>query len=249
MEALRCDGLHKTFDGTHALADVTLQFSSTGITAIVGPNGAGKTTLINILSGFVAPDSGRCFLGSQDITRLAPHRIARLGLARTFQDLRLIQQITVLDNVVFARPNQRGERLSYALFRFGVAEEEARNREEAIRLLRLVGLKEKQSELAGELSYGEQKLLTLACCLAIEARVLLLDEPVSGVFPEMATRILDLLCRLRDDGKQIIFIEHDICAVRQIADVVIVMDEGRVIAQGPPREVLERPGIMEAYLA
>lgn len=249
MEALRCHGLDKTFGGTHALAGVTIQFPATGITAIIGPNGAGKTTLINLLTGFVRPDGGHCFLGQRDATRLAPHRIAGLGFARTFQDLRLIQQITVLDNVMLARPNQRGEKLFYALFRFGVATEEARNREEALRLLKFVGLESKAYELAGELSYGEQKLLTLACCLATEAHTLLLDEPVSGVFPEMASRILDLLRQVRDDGKRIIFIEHDVGAVRKIADVVIVMDQGKVIAQGAPGEVLERPDIMEAYLA
>jgi len=249
MEALRCDGLVKTFDGTRALADVSLQFPTLGITAIIGPNGAGKTTLINVLTGFIRPEAGRCFLGKHEISRLAPHRIERFGVARTFQDLRLIQQVTALDNVLLARPNQRGERLLPALFRFGVAAEEARNREEALRLLKFVGLEDKARELAGELSYGEQKLLTLACCLATEARILLLDEPVSGVYPEMASRILDLLRRLRDAGKLITFIEHDIGAVRQIADTVIVMDDGKVIAQGSPAEVLERPEIMEAYLA
>jgi ABC-type branched-subunit amino acid transport system ATPase component len=249
MEALACDGLQKTFEGTHALRGVTVRFSTQGITGVIGPNGAGKTTLINVVTGFIRPDAGRCFLGKREIAGMAPHRITRLGLARTFQDLRLIQQISALDNVMLARPNQCGEQLFYALFRFGVTAQEARNREEAMRLLKFVGLEEKAAELAGELSYGEQKLLTLACCLATDANILLLDEPVSGVFPEMASRILALLRQLRDGGKVIVFIEHDISAVRRIADAVIVMDEGKVIAQGPPSEVLERPEIMEAYLA
>jgi branched-chain amino acid transport system ATP-binding protein len=118
-----------------------------------------------------------------------------------------------------------------------------------MRLLRFVGLEEKSAELAGELSYGQQKLLTLACCLATEARILLLDEPVAGVHPEMVSHILDLLRRLRDDGTLVVFIEHDIAAVRQVADLVIVMDEGKVVAQGVPRDVLERPEILEACLA
>lgn len=248
MERFRCDGLSKSFDGVQALVDLHLVLSSEGIAAIIGPNGAGKTTLINVLTGFIRPDSGRVFFGERDITRLAPHKIARLGIARTFQDLRLILQVPALDNVMLARPNQRGERLFYALTRFGVKKEEARNREESMRLLRFVGLDEKADELAGELSYGQQKLLTLACCLATEARVLLLDEPVAGVHPEMAGRILDLLRQLRDHGKLIVFIEHDISAVRQVADVVIVMDEGRIIAQGEPADVLERKEILEAYL-
>ena len=248
METLCCDSLSKSFDGVHALEKVGVSFPTSGIAAVIGPNGAGKTTLINVLTGFLRPETGRCVFGNREITRLAPHRIARLGIARTFQDLRLIQQVSVLDNVMLARPNQRGERLLPALLRFGVAAEETRNCEEAMRILRFVGLEEKASDPAGELSYGQQKLLTLACCLATEARVLLLDEPVAGVHPEMVEQILGLLRRLRDEGKLVVFIEHDIAAVRQVADVVIVMDNGRVIAEGPPSEVLERSEIMEAYV-
>ena len=248
METLCCDRLCKVFDGIRALADVCLQFPSSGIVAIIGPNGAGKTTLLNVLTGFLRPEVGQCFLGRREITLLPPHRITRLGIARTFQDLRLILQVSVLENVLLARPRQRGERLLSALLRFGVAAEETRNREEAMRLLQFVGLEERAPDWASDLSYGQQKLLTLACCLATEARILLLDEPVAGVHPKMAAPILDLLQRLRDDGKLVVFIEHDIAAVRQVADLLIVMDGGKIIAQGPPHEVLERPEIMEAYL-
>lgn len=248
MESFRCDMLCKSFDGVHALVDVRLEFPSSGIVAIIGPNGAGKTTLLNVLTGFLRPEAGRFFLGERELTGLPPHRIAQLGVARTFQDLRLVLQTSALENVLLARPRQKGERLLAALFRFGVADEEARNCEEALRLLRFVGLEEKASESAGELSYGQQKLLTLACCLATEARILLLDEPVAGVHPEMISHILGLLRKLRGDGKLVVFIEHDISAVRQVADLVVVMDEGKVIAKGSPHEVLERPEIMEAYL-
>lgn len=246
---LRCKGLTKSFDGVHALVDVYLRFPDSGIVALIGPNGAGKTTLLHVLTGFLRPDTGHCFCGEREITHLAPHRIARLGIARTFQDLRLIFQVPVLENVLLVRPAQRGERLWYALTRFGVATEEARNREVALQLLRFVGLEAKTSDLAGKLSYGQQKLLTLACCLATDAKILLLDEPVAGVHPEMVTQILDLLCQLRTTGKLVVFIEHDLIAVRQIADLVVVMDEGRVIGQGPPHKVLEQSEIMEAYLA
>lgn len=248
-ETFRCDGLYKSFNGIEALAGVSLQFLSSGITALIGPNGAGKTTLLNVLTGFLQPDAGRSFFGEREITHFSAHRIARLGVARTFQDLRLILQVSAVDNVLLARPNQRGETLLGALLRFGAGAEDRRNREEAVRLLRFVGLEDKALEPAEELSYGQQKLLTLACCLATEARILFLDEPVAGVHPEMASRILDLLRQLRDHGKLVVFIEHDIAAVRQVADLVIVMDEGKVIAQGAPKDVLERPEIMEAYLA
>jgi len=248
MNTLMCDGLHKCFNGVPALVGVRLQFAPAGITAIMGPNGAGKTTLLNVVTGFLRADSGRCFWRDRDISRLSPDRIARLGVARTFQDLRLIRQVTVLENVLLARPSQRGETLRGALFRRGVGEEEARNRHESMRLLQFVELEENAAHLAGELSYGQQKLLTLACSLATEARVLLLDEPVAGVHPEVAVRILQRLRELRDAGKMIVFIEHDVTAVRQLADVVIVMDEGRVVAHGPTGDILERPEIMEAYL-
>jgi branched-chain amino acid transport system ATP-binding protein len=249
MEALRCEHLVKSFGGVQALADATLNFPSSGICAVIGPNGAGKTTLLNVLTGFVRPDAGHCFIDQRETTCLAPHQIARIGMARTFQDLRLIFQASVLDNVLLARPCQRGERLFGALLRLGVSAEERRNCDQARQLLEFVGLGRAFSQLAGELSYGEQKLLTIACCLATEARILLLDEPVAGVDPELVTRILQLLRRLADQGKLIMFIEHDIAAVRQIADLIVVMDDGRVIAKGPPNEVLERPEIMEAYLA
>jgi ABC-type branched-subunit amino acid transport system ATPase component len=249
MDAIRCEKLTRAFDGLHALQDISTEIPSIGISAIIGPNGAGKTTLLNILTGFLRPDSGRCFLGSREITHLAPHRIAQLGVARTFQDLRLIRQVSVLENVLLARPHQRGERLLGAVLGFGVNQEEYQNQEQATQLLKFVGLDKQAHDLAGELSYGQQKLLTLACCLGTEATVLLLDEPVSGVHPEMASQILSLLRELRADGKVVVFIEHEISAVREVADHVIVMDEGKVIAKGTPGDVLERPEILEAYLA
>lgn len=248
MNTLRCDRLRKSFSGVCALADIRLQFPQSGITAIVGPNGAGKTTLINIMTGFLRPDSGRCFLGEREITRLAPHRIARLGVARTFQDLRLIQQISVLENALLACPNQKGEHLIKALLRLDVRTVETKNRVKVEQILKFVGLEDNALGLARELSYGQQKLLTLTCCLATEARILILDEPIAGVHPVMAVRILDLLRQLREQGKQIIFIEHDLGAVRQLADQIIVMDAGKVIAQGQPGEILKQREILEAYL-
>jgi ABC-type branched-subunit amino acid transport system ATPase component len=246
---LRCENLMKSFDTVQALTGATVKFPDEGLIAIIGPNGAGKSTLINVLTGFCRADSGRCFLGERETTRLAPYEIVRLGVTRTFQDLRLILQVTVLDNVILARPDQRGEQLFYALSRLNVRNEEARNHKVAMRLLGFVGLEQNAYEPAGALSYGEQKLLTLACCLATEANVLLLDEPVAGVHPGKVLRILDLLRELRNDGKLIVFIEHDIATVRLIADHVIVMDQGKVITEGHPGEVLERPEIKEAYLA
>ncbi len=248
MGSLRCVNLCKSFDGTAALDGLALSLPARGLVAIIGPNGAGKTTLLNVFTGFLRPDMGEVFLDEQNLTRLPPHRIVKAGLARTFQELRLISLISVLDNVMLARQNQKGERLWRALTRIGVRAEERANRERAMGLLEFVGLAEKAHEAAGTLSYGQQKLLTLACCIATDARILFLDEPVAGVHPEMAEKILGLLKRLHAAGKLVVFIEHDIPAVKQIAERVIVMDHGKVIADGPPRDVLERSEILEAYV-
>ncbi len=247
--ALRCESLRKSFGGVHVLTDVNLEFPDSGIIAVIGPNGAGKTTLLNILTGFVRVDSGRVLWGESEITNLSPRRIVRLGIARTFQEVRLIRQVSVLDNVLLARQSQRGEQLLNALLGIGVKREEAGHREKARQLLDFIGLAEKAERPAGELSYGQQKLLSLAGCLATEPRVIFLDEPIAGVHPRMVEHIIDLLNELKAQGKLVVFIEHDIPAIRQCADALIVLDHGHVIAGGAPEEVLSRPEIMEAYLA
>jgi branched-chain amino acid transport system ATP-binding protein len=170
-----------------------------------------------------------------------------LGIARTFQELRLISQMSVLEHLLAAFPNQRGERLLDALMRIRVAEVEKQNRAHAATILSMFGLGNKSAEMAGEISYGEQKLLSLACCFATDAQILLLDEPVAGVHPDMALRILGHLQELRQAGRTVVFIEHDLTAVRKVADFVILLDEGKAVAQGPPAQVFERPEILEAY--
>jgi ABC-type branched-subunit amino acid transport system ATPase component len=245
---LRCEGLTKSFGGLRALHDVTLQFSRPGIIAIIGPNGAGKTTLFHIISGFIKSDAGRCFVRDRETTNLSPYKIAALGIGRTFQDLRLISQMTVLENVLLARPKQRGERLLVALLRFRAKAEEGSNLAVALQCLEYVGLDKKAGELAASLSYGQQKLLTLACCLATEAPIFLLDEPLAGVHPEIAERVLSLLRDLGRKGKLILFIEHDLAAVAKVAETAVLMDHGKIIAQGPTVDVIRRPEVMEAYV-
>jgi ABC-type branched-subunit amino acid transport system ATPase component len=246
--SLRCENLGKSFGGTLALAGVSVEFPRGDITAVIGPNGAGKTTLLNLLTGFLRADSGCVFLGDHNITRLPPHRIARLGICRTFQDIRLITLVPVLENVMLARPHQQGESLFYALTRIGVAKEEPVNKAKCLEILDFIGLADKANDPAGELSYGQQKLLSLGMCLATEAPILFLDEPVAGVAPQMVDKIVGLMLELKKLGKTIIFIEHDIETVRRCADRTIVMDEGWIIADCPTTEVLEKPEIMEAYL-
>jgi ABC-type branched-subunit amino acid transport system ATPase component len=240
--------LSKRFGGIRAVDKVSSIIEKNKITSIIGPNGAGKTTFFNVITGFLKPDQGKVVLHSEEITGLAPYQIARKGIARTFQDLRLIRQVSVLDNVLLARQDQLGENAFYALIRWKVKEQEKQNLEVAESILEFVGLKDFRHEKAENLSYGQQKLLTIACCLAMEAPLLLLDEPVAGIHPEMISKILQLLKELVEQGKTIVFIEHDIEAVRQVSDHVIVMDEGKIIASGKPQAVLEDPQIVEAYL-
>lgn len=253
---LRCEGLRKQYGGIAALDDVSVSFGDgaadvrrVAIIAIVGPNGAGKTTLLNSLTGTLAADGGRVWLDKQNISRLAPFQIARLGLVRTFQEVRLARLISVVENVMLGRPYQKGEHVWRAVSRIGIRQEERRNRNAATSLLRTVGLSQHADSAAGALSYGEQKLLTLACCMNTEAHTLLLDEPVAGIHPMMTEQILDLFQKIREAGKRIVFIEHDLSFVRQVADRVILMDEGKVIASGEPGAVLDRPDLMEAYVS
>jgi ABC-type branched-subunit amino acid transport system ATPase component len=244
---LSCRNLWKSFGGVHALAGLSLEFPASGIVAIVGPNGAGKTTLFNVITGNWRADAGRCRLGSRDITNLAPHRIARLGIARTFQELRLIFALPAVANVLLAMENPRGESLLGGLWGAGRVREEA-NRGEATGLLRSVGLGAATSTPAGALSYGQQKLLSLACCLGQKGGILLLDEPMAGVHPQMIAQITEAIRAIGRSGRLVVFIEHNLGSVLDVADHVVVLDQGRMLAEGKPDVVLARPEILDAYV-
>jgi ABC-type branched-subunit amino acid transport system ATPase component len=245
---LRCEKLRKSFDGVLVLDIVGIDFPTKGSVGIIGPNGAGKTTLLNIITGFTRQDAGRCYIGGIEITGHPPYHMAKHGISRTFQDIRLIKRCTVLENIMLALPSQRGERLGDILLRKGLREDEAKNFTSGIRILHLVDLQDKVKQLAGELSYGQQKLLALACCLATGAQILLLDEPVSGIDINLKSTIIEIIRQECDEGKLVIFVEHDIDAVRTLADQVIVIAGGQVKGKGTPNELLNRPEIMEAYL-
>jgi ABC-type branched-subunit amino acid transport system ATPase component len=246
---LTVSNLSKTFDGLKAVDDFSFSIEKRKIVGLIGPNGAGKTTAFHLITGFLQADSGEIRYRHQKINRLPAYKIAQHGIARTFQDLRLITGMRVIENVLLARQRQAGEKFYSAMLRREkVEQEEARHRERAIEILKFVGLAEKREDLASALSYGQQKLLSLACGLATEADLLLLDEPASGIHPDLIERMLTLLRELAATGKTILFIEHNIDAVMQICDQVIVMDAGRKIAEGPPPVIKEKPEILEAYL-
>jgi len=238
----------KSFGGVQAVDDVSLSLASSQIAALIGPNGAGKTTLFNLISGFLRPEKGSLRYKGNLLNCLAPHAIANLGMGRTFQDLRLIRGISVLDNVLLALHNTGLQGLQALFVPRGHCHWQQVHRQTAEHFLEFVGLLDEANDPAEALSYGQQKLLTLACCLAMGADLLLLDEPVAGVEPNTVDRVVDLLSKLRGQGKSIFLIEHTMPVVSRIADVVFVLDEGRLIAQGTPAQVMEDPHVLEAYL-
>ncbi|TET34907.1 MAG: ABC transporter ATP-binding protein [Planctomycetota bacterium] len=247
-ELLIIQGLEKNFDGIRALADFSCSLSQGQILGLIGPNGAGKTTLLNIISGFTTPERGNITFKGMSIVRMSPHKIARAGIARTFQDLRLIRQLSVLENVLLSFENQPGEHLANLFFRWKQSKkQEAAIRNEALILLAEAGLAEKANDQAENLSYGQQKLLSLVCCLAAKGDLVLLDEPVAGIAPEMIDNILGIIRDLPQKKKSVILIEHNLDVVMQICDRIIFMDAGTKICEGTPGEVRNDAKVIEAY--
>lgn len=240
--------INKSFGGLRAVDGLSFSMESGKITSLVGPNGCGKTTAFNLITGFLVPDGGKIYFRGQDITKLPPHRLAQMGIARSWQDVRIFPGMTVLDNVLMARQNQRGESLIWLfLSPWRVAQQEEENCRQAMEYLGFVGLTDKAMEMAGSLSFAEQKLLGLARLLATEAEVLLLDEPAAGVDPAWVDQIMALIHRLADSGKTICIVEHNLDVVRGVADTVYFLQEGKQIAKGTATALMADPKLAEIY--
>ncbi len=240
--------LVRAFDGVRAVDGATLDVGAGSITGLIGPNGAGKSTLFNCVSGFLRPESGRVLLDGKRIDGRAPHRIARAGLVRTFQTPRALTRMTVLENVALAAPRNEGERLGRGYGRRAQRRERSA-RARAGELLALVRLDGHADALAGTLSGGQRKLLELVRALMVEPRILLLDEPMAGVSPRLRVELLEHILALRErDGVTLLIVEHDLDFVMRASDRVIVMNDGRVIAQGSPDEVRVDERVVDAYL-
>jgi ABC-type branched-subunit amino acid transport system ATPase component len=247
---LRTEGLVKEFGGVRALDGCSLELPAGRITAIIGPNGAGKTTIFNLITGFITPDAGQVFYREQPLVGLSPARIATMGVGRTFQDVRIWPKLTVIENILAAIPGQLGERPFSGLpLRPGVLREQGRNEEVAWQLLERFGLEQKANELGSVLSYAQQKMLALARLTALDPVVMLLDEPTAGVDIKRLGGFLDHIRSFASEQRRsVCLIEHNMDVVRALADHVLFVNEGHVVAAGRPEEVMADTGLMSIYL-
>jgi branched-chain amino acid transport system ATP-binding protein len=247
---LGVEDLSISFGGLAALSGLGFEVRERQIFALIGPNGAGKSTVFNVITGLYRPSGGRVRLGGDDLLALAPHQIARRGVARTFQNTEVFRQLTALDNVLIGRHTHlRTGVIRGALWLPGVGREEARARESAHALLARLGLGDVAGVEAGSLPLGAQKRLEIARALASEPRLLLLDEPAGGLNPTETQTLMAVIRRLRDErGLTIVVVEHDMDLVMGISDRVAVLDHGRKIAEGRPGEIARDAAVVEAYL-
>ena len=247
---LGVEDLSISFGGLAALSGLGFEVREREIFALIGPNGAGKSTVFNVITGLYRPSGGRVRLGGDDLLALAPHQIARRGVARTFQNTEVFRQLTALDNVLIGRHTHlRTGVIRGALWLPGVGREEARARESAHALLARLGLGDVAGVEAGSLPLGAQKRLEIARALASEPRLLLLDEPAGGLNPTETQTLMAVIRRLRDErGLTIVVVEHDMDLVMGISDRVAVLDHGRKIAEGRPGEIARDAAVVEAYL-
>ena len=241
--------IRKSFGSLNALDGVSLDVEEKKVNILIGPNGSGKTTLINVISGFYKPDSGRVHLDGKDVTGLAPYRMYDIGVGRTFQIPNLFWKLTVLENVLIAEKGNPGESFVKALFKRRWTKFETEATERAMRVITLLGLGKMWETRAITLSGGQMKLLELARALMSGSRLILLDEPISGVNPTLAHEIFGKILRLRDElGVTFLIVEHRLDIALGYVDIVTAMALGKVVAAGKPELVMADPKVIEAYL-
>jgi ABC-type branched-subunit amino acid transport system ATPase component len=248
MALLEVHGLVKHFIGVTAVDGVDLTVERGELVSLIGPNGSGKTTLFNCVTGYLAADAGRVRFRGRDLTNAAPHRVARLGVARTFQQVSVFPRMSALENLlVFLQQHQEERLLSRLLRTRRLRRLEAEAVERAHRLLELVGLSDKADAGAGTLSYGQRKLLAFAAALMPDPELLLLDEPAAAVNPTMINQMKEHIRRLHREGKTVLLVEHNMDVVMDISQRVVVLDHGQKIAEGPPQAIRRDARVIEAY--
>ncbi|HTY92474.1 MAG TPA: ABC transporter ATP-binding protein [Steroidobacteraceae bacterium] len=249
MSALVVRGISRSFGGIQALLDVSFEVAPGTVHGLIGPNGAGKTTLINVLSGLLAPTNGRVVYRGRDLHRLPPHQVAGLGIARTFQNIRLFPTMTCLENVLAGQHLKAARPLLPRLLRLpAAAREEAGLQTQALATLARVGLQSKADHPARNLSYGERRRLEIARALAVDPSLLLLDEPVAGMRRRESAEVADLVRALAGQGMTILLIEHNMSFVMSLCARITVLNFGRVITTGGRDEVRAHPEVIAAYL-
>ena len=245
---LSADGIRRHFGGIVAVDVKHLEVQRGSITALIGPNGAGKTTLFNLLSGFDTPDVGEWRFDGHNMSRVVAHKTASMGMVRTFQLTKSLTKMTVIENMKLGAIHQVGEKWWKGLLPFLWKSQEAKIEERADNLLKRFKMDHMRNEYAGTLSGGQRKLLEMARALMTEPTLVMLDEPMAGVNPALKQSLNEHIRGLRDDGMTVLFVEHDMDMVNDVADWVIVMAEGILIAEGTPEQIGSNPQVIEAYL-
>jgi len=245
---LVADHVKKTFGGLTAVDVEHLEIPKNAITALIGPNGAGKTTLFNLLTGFDTPDTGTWTLMGNSLSGVPSFKVAKMGQVRTFQLTKALGLLTVLENMKLGAKDQRGESLFSALIPSLWRKQDKEIEAKAMELLARFKLDTKKSDFAASLSGGQRKLLEMARALMTDPVLVMLDEPMAGVNPALTQSLLDHVLNLKKEGMTVLFVEHDMHMVRHIADWVVVMAEGKIVAEGPPGTVMKEKAVIDAYL-